>query len=108
MIINLAFSLEISGRTKMYDINGIKRGFCRECGEDECSEFGYIEKLMTCGYCGCFPIKHVKIAEEDMVFSESGTPRCSRPPSTIARARPNVSGNESFITEEHENNVVVS
>ena len=52
---------------------GVNRGHCKACGEDECKDYNVQKNTDLCGYCGCYPVKHVKIRSKEKLLTKTQT-----------------------------------
>ena len=58
----------------MKDSLGVNRGHCKDRGEDEYIKDYKVQKNTDlCGYCGCYPVKHVKIRSEEKLLTKTQT-----------------------------------
>ena len=57
----------------MKDSLGVNRGHCKDCGEDKCKDYKVQKNTDLCGYCGCYPVKHVKIRSEEKLLTKTQT-----------------------------------
>ena len=57
----------------MKDPLGVNRGHCKDCGEDECKDYKVQKNTDLCRYCGCYPVKHVKIRSEEKLLTKAQT-----------------------------------
>ena len=57
----------------MKDSLGVNRGHCKDCGEDECKDYKVQKNTDLCGYCGCYPVKHVKIRSKEKLLTKTQT-----------------------------------
>ena len=57
----------------MKDSLGVNRGHCKDCREDECKDYKVQKNTDLFGYCGCYPVKHVKIRSEEKLLTKTQT-----------------------------------
>ena len=57
----------------MKDSLGVNRGHCKDCVEDECKDYKVQKNTDLCGYCGCYPVKHVKMRSEEKLLTKTQT-----------------------------------